>query len=71
MQPILDAACGGRMFWFDKHHPDVLYVDNREFDGDLWHGERPFLVAPDMFADFTNLPFADGQFCHVVFDPPI
>jgi len=26
---ILDACCGGRMFWFDKHHPNALYIDNR------------------------------------------
>lgn len=27
---ILDVCCGGRMFWFDKNNPDVLFVDNRE-----------------------------------------
>lgn len=21
---ILDACCGGRMFWFDKAHPDAV-----------------------------------------------
>ena len=25
MKKILDACCGGRMFWFDKKHPNVLY----------------------------------------------
>lgn len=24
---ILDACCGSRMFWFDKHNPLVLFVD--------------------------------------------
>ena len=29
---ILDAACGGRMFWFNKKHPRALYIDNRIVD---------------------------------------
>ncbi len=27
---ILDACCGGRMMWFNKKHPNVLYIDNRK-----------------------------------------
>ena len=67
---IIDVACGGRMFWFDKRNPCVLFCDNREFSGDLWHGIRPFEVKPDMVCDFTALPFPDESFFHVVFDPP-
>lgn len=26
---ILDACCGGRMFYFEKNHPNVLYIDRR------------------------------------------
>lgn len=26
---ILDASCGSRMFWFDKHNPNVTYMDKR------------------------------------------
>ena len=26
---ILDVCCSGRAFWFDKHHPNALYVDKR------------------------------------------
>ena len=26
---ILDACCGSRMFWFDKHNPFALFVDKR------------------------------------------
>lgn len=29
---ILDACCGSRMFWFNREHPDVLYVDSRELN---------------------------------------
>ena len=69
-KPILDPACGGRMFYFDKQNPHVLFCDNREFKGDLWKGVRPFEVKPDMIADFTALPFDDESFWHIVFDPP-
>lgn len=27
MKPILDACCGGRMFYFDKNNPNVLFTD--------------------------------------------
>jgi len=66
---ILDACCGGKMFWFDKQNPLVMFCDNREFSGELCDG-RTFEVKPDMLADFTNLPFEDGTFKLVVFDPP-
>ena len=26
---ILDACCGGKMFWFDKDNTETLYIDNR------------------------------------------
>ena len=69
-KPILDPCCGGRMFWFDKDNPHVLFCDNREFSGDLWRGVRPFEVKPDMLADFTALPFEDEVFYHIFYDPP-
>jgi hypothetical protein len=68
-KPILDACCGGRMFWFDKHNPLAVFCDNREFEGVLCDG-RAFEVNPDIIADFTALPFPDGSFKLVVFDPP-
>lgn len=24
----IDVCCGGRMFWFDKHNPDVFFMKN-------------------------------------------
>ena len=68
-KPILDPCCGGKMFWFDKNNPNVLYCDNRKFAGSLCDG-RSFEVSPDVIADFTALPFDDESFWHVVFDPP-
>ena len=28
-KPILDVACGSKMFWFDKNNPHVEFCDNR------------------------------------------
>lgn len=66
---ILDACCGSRMFWFDKKHKDVLFMDNRELDTTLCDG-RTLKVEPDVVADFRNMPFEDFTFKMVVFDPP-
>ncbi len=27
---ILDACCGGKCFWFNKKHPNTLYIDIRK-----------------------------------------
>jgi len=69
MKPILDVCCGGKMFYFDKSDPRVLFCDIRDFETTLCDG-RKFSVHPDTVADFTALPFADKTFKVVVFDPP-
>jgi ubiquinone/menaquinone biosynthesis C-methylase UbiE len=69
MKKILDVACGGKMFYFDKNDPRVLFCDNREIETTLCDG-RHFTVKPDVKCDFTELPFADNVFRMVVFDPP-
>ena len=66
---ILDACCGGRMFWFNKSHPSVVFMDNREFEEDLCNGQH-FVVRPDVIGDFREMPFDDNSFELVVFDPP-
>ena len=66
---ILDACCGCRMFWFNKEHPNVIYMDNRECD-EMTFDNRRIHVAPDVKGDFRNMPFADNSFRMVVFDPP-
>lgn len=76
---ILDVCCGGRMFWFDKKHPDALYVDNRTMERQvIWRdkgGARKgrlisFEVRPDVMMDFRKLDLPDRSFTLVVFDPP-
>ena len=68
--PILDATCGSRMIWFDKHRQGVLFCDKREVDGDaIWKGNsrtgtsiRRLNIHPDLIVDFTDMPFPDESF---------
>lgn len=66
---ILDPCCGSRMFWFDKANQGVLFGDIRDEKHVLCDG-RVLKVEPDVLMDFRSLPFPDGQFRMVVFDPP-
>ncbi len=71
---VLDACCGGRMFWFDKHDPRAYFIDNREMAKQvIWKNgksQRYFEVKPDALMDFKKMNLADNQFSLVVFDPP-
>ena len=71
---ILDATCACRSMWFQKDEPHTLFVDQRELDGEKRFGSKDSLrhyhIAPDVIASFTDLPFPDNTFWHVVFDPP-
>lgn len=70
---ILDACCGGRMFWFNKQHPDTLYVDIRKeqhFETGKGVDNRHRAILPDKVMDFRNLDLPDNHFSLVVFDPP-
>lgn len=61
------------MFWFDKENPECVFGDIRRETGIIYDGRdgrRTLSVAPDQIMDFTKLPFSDGQFNLVVFDPP-
>lgn len=66
---VLDACCGSRMFWFDKNDERVLFMDKRQLETTLSDG-RKLTVNPDIVGDFTDMPFEDNTFHHVVFDPP-
>ncbi len=63
------------MMWFDKQDPRAVFVDKRRethvlTDTTRAPGSRVLTVDPDIQADFTALPFEDGSFALVVFDPP-
>lgn len=56
---ILDATAGFRMMWFNKHHPNAIYLDERAE------------CKPDIIGDFRKLQqFQDEEFRLIVFDPP-
>lgn len=66
---ILDACCGSRMFWFNKKHPNAVYQDIRSESHVLCDG-RKLEISPDVVSDFRSMPYPDGSFKLVVFDPP-
>lgn len=57
------------MFWFDKANQSVLFGDIRDEEHVLCDG-RVLKVEPNVIMDFRSLPFDDGTFKLVVFDPP-
>jgi len=75
LPPVLDACCGSRMFWFDREDERAVFVDKRRErhtlkDKSSKGGSRELVIDPDHVADFTALPFDNGTFALVVFDPP-
>lgn len=80
MQPeklILDPCCGPRMMWFDRQYPSAIFGDVRSETvtvTDRSHGRkdgtRTLHIHPDEVMDFRELPYPDGTFPLVVFDPP-
>ncbi len=60
------------MFYFDKHHPLIMYGDKRRESVSMTdRGKlRTLDIKPDMLLDFTNMSFGDDSFKFVVFDPP-
>lgn len=75
MKRVLDMCCGSRMFWFDKRDARAVFCDRRQErhrvkDCSSRGGHRDIVIAPDVQCDFRALPFVDGAFDLVVFDPP-
>jgi len=69
---ILDACCGGRMFWINKKHPNTLYIDNRKAKrGHVNQRGCKHSVNPDILMDFRNMDLPNGHFKLIVWDPPI
>ena len=70
--PILDACCGGRMFWFDKNNPNVTFADIRRENVLFKDGNkiRSLSIEPQFIHDFTQMSYPDNTFKLVIFDPP-
>jgi hypothetical protein len=65
------------MMWFDRKNPDVLYGDRRsetlvvtDRSNGRENGTRTLRIEPDTLIDFRALPYPDGAFKLVAFDPP-
>ena len=76
-QRVLDPCCGSRMMWLDRQHPDVVFGDNRsetiivtDRSNGNQSGTRTLRIEPDTLIDFRALPYPDGAFKLVAFDPP-
>lgn len=67
---ILDACCGGRMMWFDKKHPNALYIDIRKEGKGFVKEHHNFEINPDIQMDFRQLQLPDNKFNLVVWDVP-
>jgi len=57
---ILDATAGNRTMWELKDYPNIIYSDM----------ERKLKNKPTLYADNTTLPFLDGIFDTIFYDPP-
>lgn len=66
---ILDACCGSRMWHFNKDDPRVFMMDNRDLEETLSDG-RLLEIHAGYIGDFRDMPFMDGNFPLVLFDPP-
>lgn len=67
---ILDACCGGRMWWWEKDHELALYMDRREDPPGSCSHRPNWSCEPDIIGDFRQMPLADDSFQLVLFDPP-
>lgn len=73
---VIDVCCGSRMMWFDKADPRAIFGDRRSETltvTDRSHrqdGTRTLHIEPDVLMDFRALPYPDGSFRLVAFDPP-
>lgn len=58
------------MWWWDKKHPLAVYMDKRVAPRGTAANRPNWECAPDLLADFRELPFANESFRLVLFDPP-
>jgi len=73
---ILDATCSIRSIWYQKKHPFVTFLDKRYETINMKTENLKFKdcttlrIHPDIIAEWQSLPFKDGVFDMIVFDPP-
>jgi ubiquinone/menaquinone biosynthesis C-methylase UbiE len=69
---VLDVTTGGKHIWHgeQKNADRVVFLDRRKLESESIKQQPNWEVAPDVQADFRELPFRDGAFDLVCFDPP-
>ena len=69
---VLDVCCSVKGMWFNKQDQRALFMDKRkETHIDTYPcGTKTNIIDPDVVGDFTDMPFEDESFYHIVFDPP-
>ena len=67
---VLDPASAMRSFYFNKKDERVLFGDIRENEEHVLTNGQTIHIRPDVVMDFRNIPYPDGTFHAVIFDPP-
>lgn len=67
---ILDACCSVKAMWYNKNHPNTIYIDNRKESKGFLGPKRKEELNPTFIMDFRKMDFEDKSFKLVVFDPP-
>lgn len=66
---ILDACCGGKMFWYEKDLDFVTFQDVRAGIKE-YSGGRKIRIEPNHIGNVTDMDFGNETFDLVIFDPP-
>lgn len=69
---ILDACCGPKFMWYNKNHPNVIYMDIRKEPKGFIPSIPNLEINPNIVGDFTNLPneIKNIKFKLIVWDIP-
>ena len=67
---LADLCCGHRSIWFDKQHPDCIYMDIREEEPGTIELQPNWSVKPDIIGDYRDMFFEDETFHLIVWDIP-
>ena len=72
MSDVLDATTGGKHIWHgdSKDADRVVFADRRAVPAGELNEQPNWSVAPDVRADYRELPFKSESFDLVCFDPP-
>ena len=67
---ILDACCGGKQMWFQKNHPNTIYMDIRQEKQGAIKLQPNWKCKPDVIGDYRYMPFEDNSFKLIAWDIP-